>query len=215
MNSRGEPSASDLTSLEAEPEFQSILEDLYTEVQLASNDRKRKSKDPAHRGHLPDSAKSVHDLFTLRENWERVGGVALFHDDTQSIIGNFSKYNHRTVKGCWELIREETPVAVSELMHVTGDWWIGLDRKPELAKPWFEDRLAMIKLHLPELGVFAPLVQVRAKLEHQGIMRVELVEETQFADSDGRLLLILPAGTNVLPVMTLDGKINLRQEIGL
>lgn len=206
------PTKSELTALEQEPEFQSILEDLYTEVQLQQQSKRKTHRRDPSKGAIFDKG---HNLFYNPENWQRTRGVALFHEETQSILGNFSEYLHRSVAGCRRLVREESPIAVSEVEHVSGDWWIGVDRQPVASAPWFEDRLAMMKLHLPELGVWTPLAEVRAKLEHGSIARVELVNETLFADSDGRQLLTLPAGTNLLPVMDLDGKLTLRREIGL
>lgn len=191
------------------------LEDLFTEVQLAATPPKhRRSANVAERRHLPETSKSVHDLYVLPENWTRTRGVALIHDDTNSVLGNFSEYIHKTQRAR-KLVREESVIAINGVIHVSGSWWIGIDRKPEPARPWHEERRAMIALHLPELNVFAPLVEVVAKIEHQGIARCELAQDSEFADPDGRTLLTLPKGTNVLPVMTLDGKITLRQEIGL
>jgi hypothetical protein len=190
------------------------LDDLFDEAQRAAGPRvKRLSPNQALRKHLAATAQAVHELYTNPENWERTTGLVIIHEETQSVIGNFSKYVHRTVKGCWRAVRESAPIAVSETLRVSGDWWIGADRRPEPPHPWHETRSLRITLHLPELNAFAPLVEVHVKLEHGAIARVELAADTLFSDPDGHQLLRLPAGVNVLPVMTLDAKIDLREEL--
>lgn len=201
------PTRADLNAIEDE-----MLDEFWDEVAPVQKPKKSSRRDPSKLGALFDKG---HDLFYNPENWTRTRGVALFHDETQSILGNFSEYCHKTVPGCRRLVREEAPLGVAAVEHVTGDWWIGLDRKPEPPQPWFEDRVAMLKLALPGLGVWSPLCEVRAKLQHGAIARCELASETMFADPDGRALLTLPSGTNVLPVMDLEGKLLLRREIGL
>jgi len=202
-----EPTRNELNAIEDE-----LLDEFWSEVAPTPKQAKPKRRDPSKLGAIFDKG---HNLFYNPDNWTRTRGVALFHEETQSILGNFSEYRHKTVAGCRRLVREEVPMVVSEIEHVAGDWWIGIDRRPEPAAPWFEDRLAMIKLTLPELGVWTPLAEVRAKLQHGAISRAELVNDTLFADPDGRALLTLPAGTNLLPVMDLEGKLLLRREIGL
>lgn len=151
------------------------------------------------------------------ENWERTRGVALVHADTQTLLGNFSEYRHRSVVGARKLVRESAPISVSATESVSGSWWLGADRRPEPAQVWHEARRAIVHLHLSELHVHAPACEVLAHLSYGGIARVELAADTQLAQEDGHgeQLLFLPKGSNVLEVMSRDCKITLRQEIGL
>lgn len=156
-----------------------------------------------------------HASFSDPVNWLRMRGVAIFHKETNTLLGNFSEYIHKSVANCRKLVRESAPIAVSASEYIEGNWWLPDTQILEAPRVWQETRLAMMKVHMPELNAFCPLVKLKACLEHGGIARVELATETQFADSDGNQLLFLPAGTNILPCMTLDSKITLRQEIGL
>lgn len=204
--------------MNSESGFDSLLEELYTEVQLAATPKKaRRSPNPAF-PRAADAGAALRALFIQPENWVRGRSLILFHDDTQSTLGVFVEYIHASVEHCRKLVRETGLTATSDISgfeHCSGDWWIGKDRVPEPDKPWFEERMALLRLHLADIGIWAPLVEVRARVEHGGIRRVELVADTLFADADGRELVTIPKGTNVLPVMTLDDKLLLRREIGL
>ena len=75
----------------------------------------------------------------------------------------------------------------------------------------------MLHLHLDELLVHAPACELEVHLSYGSIARVELLRATTFAqvlDAQEQLL-ILPAGTNVLPVMGADCKLNLRKGLGI
>jgi len=213
-----EPSATDLNRLEASPEMSNILDDLWAEVASDKARENRKAKravNPAEAKRVGDKSKQLHELFSDPENWQRTTGVALIHAETETLLGNFSEYVHRSVSGARRLVRESTPIAVTRMERVSGSWWIASHEVPHIARPEQSFREAMLKLHFPTLNAFAPLVAVRAYLDHGAVERVELVEDTQFSDPDGQGLLLLPACTNVLPVMTQADKIHLREEIGL
>lgn len=209
-----EPTPQELKVLEAQDQLEdNILESLLAEARaaaVAQAPKRRRTADPTQ-----PHAREDHRLWSDPSNWTRTTGVALMHKETQTLLGNFSEYVHASVKGARKLIREAEPISVTKIEEVTGTWWLGADRTVEPRRQWHETRKAAIKVHLAELGVFAPLVMVTAHLAFGGIARVELDEATEFADSDGRQLMTLPAGTNILPCMTFDGKLFLRREIGL
>jgi len=218
-----EPSDEELTALETEgfkpliDTFLDPLEDLFTEAQLAAANgrREKKASDPAKRNHVSEASKSMHELFALSENWERTRGIALIHRETDTLLGNFSEYVHRSVKGARKLIREESPITVSASEYVEGSWWLGPDVKPKAREEWRERRRVIIKVHLPSLGLFAPLVEVEAHIAFGGIHRVELVEPTQLADEQGKTLVTLPAGVDVLGELSFEAKVNLKRELAL
>jgi len=148
------------------------------------------------------------------EQWTRTRGVALVHRESSTLLGNFSEYTHPS--GARRLIREDSLLSVSATEYVEGSWWLGEGRVPEERRPWHEQRPAILHLFLPELGVHAPACEVTAHLSYGAIARVELVLDTRFAQTTGReQFLDLPAGTNILEVMSLDSKLALRKEIGL
>ncbi len=217
-----EPSDEDLAALEKEGfkpllDLNDPLEDLFTEAQFAAANGKRAKKplDPAKQNHLNVAAKSLHDLFANPENWTRTRGLALVHKESDTLLGNFSEYLHNTVKGARKLVREESPLSVSGTEYVEGSWWLGRDRVVKPREEWREKRRAFVKVHLPSLGLFAPLVEIEAHIAFGGIHRVELVEETQFATEDGRALVTIPKGINVLEELSWDAKVSVKKEIGL
>ena len=159
---------------------------------------------------------SAQKLFLDPENWMRTRGVALIHEETQTLLGNFSEYVHKSVAGARRLVREESPISVSATERVDGSWWLGEDRKPEPPRPWHEKRVGFIHMHLSKLGVHSPACEVLAHLSYGSLARVELALDTVFAQEDTKSeqLLTLPAGTNVLEVMSSDCKVGLLQDLG-
>lgn len=159
-------------------------------------------------------ALSTAALFSDPENWERVTGVALIHKESQTLLGNFSEYRHRSTTAR-KLIREEAPIAVTKREEVEGNWWLGTSRTIEPRKEWHEKRPAIIHLHLDKLGVHAPATEVVVHLSYGSVARVELALDTQFAadSTDREELLMLSAGTNVIEVMSRDCKIALLVEV--
>lgn len=143
--------------------------------------------------------------------WTRARGIALIHADSETLLGNFSEYIHRT--GARKLIREASPIAVSAVERVSGSWWLGEHRIITPRAEWHETRRIYVHLHLVELGLRSPAVEVLVALEYGGIARVELVEETKFAGEDS--LVFLPAGTDILASCDLDTKLNVRKGCGL
>ncbi len=160
--------------------------------------------------------RSTQELFMNPENWERKRGIALVHEETQTLLGNFSEYIHKSVPGCRRLVREESPISVSATERVDGSWWLGEDRKPEPPRPWHEKRIGFLHMHLPKLGVHSPACEVMIYLSYGSLARVELAVDTTFAQEDGKSeqLVMLPAGTNVLEVMSSDCKTTLLSDLG-
>lgn len=150
------------------------------------------------------------------ENWIRTRGIALIHAETQTLLGNFSEYTHKSIAGCRKLLREESPIAVSASEVVEGSWWLGEDRKPIPPQVWHERRTAIVHVFLEALKVHSPICEVVACLSYGAIDRIELALDTTFAQTEGaEQLLELPAGTNIRDVMSIDSKVALRKEIGL
>ena len=156
-------------------------------------------------------------LYLDPKNWKRTKGVALIHEETETLLGNFSEYVHRTVPNCRKLVREDSLLGVSAAERVSGSWWLGQDRIPEERKEWHEVHPCIIHLHLDKLFVHAPCCELNVHLSYGSIARVDLIVDTQFAAEagQGEQLLTLPAGTNVLEVMSLDSKLAVRSELGI
>lgn len=156
----------------------------------------------------------------LDESWWTKGrGIALIHADSESLLGNFVEYLHPS--GARKLVRETWPIAISAVERVEGSWWLGTERTPEPRQDWHTKRPVIMHLHLELLGVHAPAVEMMVHIYYGGIARCELAQTSLFTTAGNQersmlpSLIELPAGTNVLEVMGLDAKINLRREVGL
>lgn len=148
------------------------------------------------------------------DNWTRTRGIALIHGETQTLLGNFSEYIHKDKTR--KLLREEAPISVSATEIVEGSWWLGEGRKPEPVQEWHTTKTCILHLHLGELGLHSPAVEVIVHLSYGSIARCELAVETTFAQTEGvEMLVTFAAGTNVLDCMTRDCKVKLRMETGI
>ena len=193
------------------------LDDLFQEARTAACVAKAAKNAAALRKHSEKA--DSHDtqaLFANPDNWTRTRGIALIHEETETLLGQFSEYIHKSVANCRKLLREQGPISVSAAERVSGNWWLGEHREVEPRQEWHTKRPAIIHLHLDTLKVHAPACEVVAYLSYGGLARVELAQETQFAQEPGKQeqLLFLAAGINVLPMMSLDSKIALRVELG-
>lgn len=195
----------------------SSLDDLFREAKAARivEQRAKEAKAAAKNGDGEHA--STLALFQNADNWTRTRGIALIHEETETLLGNFSEYIHRSVPGCRKLLREELPISVEATERVSGSWWLGAERKIEPKQSWHKQRPAILHLHLDKLRVHSPATEVMVHLSYDSIARCELVADTQFAQEDGQQeqLLWIPAGTNLLEVMSRDCKINLRTELGI
>jgi hypothetical protein len=225
MIGKKDPTDLDLEQLEEEIEqsigrpdlaYESPLEDLYTDAQLARKIRKpKRDVDPSVRNSLEAATQRMKQLYTNPENWVRTRGVALIDKGTQTLIGNFSEYVHKTVTHTRKLIREHVPIAIAATEIVEGYLGEALESRLRGNSSWTEHRSCQLDILFPELMVGAPNVKLRVALYLGGVSRAELVEETQFASMSGNTMLILPAGTNVLEQMGIDCKKSMKMQIGL
>lgn len=186
------------------------LDDLFSEAQRAQPIPAKPTKRPT-----PEVPRE-RQLLMDPDQWTRTRGIALIHKETGTLLGNFSEYLHRTIPDCRKLLREEAPISISATETVEGSWWLGEGRRPEARREWHEQRPAIIHAILPELKLHAPCCEVLVHLSYGAIARVELMMDTRFAQTEGpEALFDLPGGTNILEVMGLECKMNLRKEIGL
>lgn len=191
------------------------LEELFSgAMQQARAEKAAEAKRPK-RIKAPDSALPPDELFSNPANWIKGGGVALVHTETQTLLGNFTEWTHKSVVGARKLVREGSPILISSTEYVEGDWWLGKELEVAPQEEWHTRKAAVIHLVLPQLGVYSPSCPVIVHLSYGGIARVELEAPTQFAQVEGApvQILHLPAGVNVLPVMSQDCKIALKMEI--
>ena len=174
-----------------------------------------KPKAAARNSKLPDPERvEPSSVFTNPDNWVRTRGVALIHEETSTLLGNFSEYVHKTEVGCRRLMREDSPIAVAATEYTD---WLPTKVAEEIEPPqaWFTKQTVFLPLHLDKLGVQSAAAEVIVHLAYGNVARVELACDTQFLAADGQpeQLLWLSRGVNILLVMSLDSKINLRLEL--
>lgn len=162
-----------------------------------------------------DTAPPPDERYTNPANWKQGRGIALIHDETQTLLGNFVEWLHVSDPAARKLIRSDSPIVIQATEYVEGDWW--LSRKLEIAPPeeWHTRKQIVFDLPLAKLGVHSPACPLVVHLSYGGIARVELEFATTFAQMEGvqEQLVMLPAGVNVMPMLSQETKVALRVEV--
>jgi hypothetical protein len=171
------------------------LDDLFKEARAAL--RKQRAKTVAPKEEAPSAP-----AFSNLANWTKTRGVALIHQETRTVIGNFTEYTHKALPGARRLVRETELLPVTTVEYVTGVWG-----NPEPVEPtasprlWKTSSTAPVDLVLQTLRVSAACVGVEAHFGEGVLERVTLKHDTQFysAPTSGTpgTFLLLPAGTDI------------------
>lgn len=205
----------------ADAEKPKDLQDLLTRAMARQTPVKprRKPSDTISPKELAQAEKRLRDRFNDPANWERVRTVALIHDETETLLGNFEEFRSKLSVGvCRKLKRVEGPAAVDAIERVSGQQWLNpLPMEGRIdSLPAHEEREAIIDLHLPELdNTFASDVLVTVELHWGSIAKVILDDETTFKSKDGKVHLILPAGLDVREGLSLETKLRIKEFLGL
>ena len=192
------------------------LEDLFTDAQLAQaakNPKTRRVADPSVRNALDAAAKKMRELYTNPENWQRTRGIALIDKSTQTLVGNFSEYTHKTIAHTRKLLREHTPIAIDATETVDGYLGEAFEQRYR-GISWEREVEVTSEIWLDELMIGAPRVTLNLKIRLGAVLRADLKADTQFASASGQTVLLLPAGTNVLDHLSTDTKTHLRRQVG-
>lgn len=200
--------SSDVTST---PSWEDPLEALWDEVQAQKKPKTRRlTVRDAQRIANAELSQRLKAIYSNPENWSRTRGVALVDLETGTLIGNFSEYRHNSDPYARKLVREHQPIEVSGTELING--YLGADVEARIKNvKWDAEHLLTISLQLDELMVEAPTVELKIMTRFGGIIRADLVRETQFASASGNLLLRFAAGTNVWEACSTDSKIRIRK----
>lgn len=190
------------------------LEDLFADAMQTE----RKSPSRPMRNAKPEPVRVIQtaEKYSLPEYWVAGRVLALIHERTQTALGSFQEYTHRTEKGARKLLRLEGPSSLPpSIEYVREDAWLGTRREVILdPQTWTAKReITLPDLFLYAFGVHGEAVEVEVLLKFGGIYRVELRDHTTFHSPDAGVALTLPAGTNVYEVMDLQAKVELRKEL--
>lgn len=160
------------------------------------------------------SRPKLHAGFYLPENWDHTRTISLIHRPTNTLLGNFREYHYQQISATRKLVRVEEPVETDGIEFVTGDWWLqqATERRADPAS-WIESRDLIIDIALAECSLYCDSAEVRVRLEHGWIARVELAVATRFTSSSRSTFLILPSGLDVLEAMSLESRVALKEEL--
>lgn len=164
---------------------------------------------PRKRGKTP----SISD-FARRERWTRTRCLALYHTDSGTLLGNFAEYRHPRDSTARWLEREDGLTSVDGIEAVSGPQWVTFpDSESERLHRLEEEWEMVVDLFFPSLGVSAPAIRVWTIVSHIGIHRVELAEATTFHSPSRSIAITLPARLNVLPELSRDCKVAIKEEL--
>lgn len=182
------------------------LDELFREAKAAVRAaRATKSK-------LPIPEVDPLEIWRNPANWTRTRGVALIHEETSTLLGNFTEYVHRTVAGARRLVREQIPMLPDSTEFVQGNWSSFLTTPTMPKQAQHVSMAATVDLELVSLGAKAPGVSVLAYFDGERLARVELVQRTIFAVQDQ--FIYLPKETNILAELSPQAQAQLRRQQG-
>lgn len=187
------------------------LDDLFASAMQAKN-RAAKQRELERRKIVPSSEKlqaeltRVKMLYVLPENWSVVRELNLIDRETKTLLGHFTEFRHKTDASARKLVRSGEPVLETcEVEEVAG--WLGGDPQTRVeSSTWTEEHEVTADIWLTDMMVGAPEVRLRVCLKFGGIVRIDLADETQLASVNCNTVLQLPAGTNILPLASVDTK---------
>lgn len=191
------------------------LDDLFLDAQLAAAARNAKQPrvaDPSMKNALDATAKKMKEMYTLPENWEAGRGIALIDKGTQTLVGNFREYVHRTIKGTRKLVREHQPLHIDATEIVEGYLGEQFEQRHR-GISWEREVELKTDIWMDELMLGAPAILLLIKLRLGAILRVEIKNDSQFANAAGSTILQLPAGTNILDQLSTDTKTHIRRQV--
>ena len=153
------------------------------------------------------------EKYSNPSHWIPGRNIAIIHQDSGTLIGNFIEYTHQSETHCRKLVRADGEPSAFE--YVQGSWWLGENIKAPRPLPSTTHYHIRIKLLLDELNLFTPSAALDIEVEHKGVRRAVLTEDTLFASETTDTLLTLPAGTNIYPLLGFTNKVYIKEELNL
>lgn len=192
------------------PKFVNPLEDLLAHALVAQTPQKRRQR----HNEADRNGEFQREIYANPDNWNRIGGVILMHQDSNTLLGNYSEYRNGIDPKARKLVHELEPIAIDKTEWVQGPQWLAY--RPELESPskTFRHVEVTVDVLLGELGVAGQGVGLMVTLiETDLIQRATLSLQTTFHAADGSVAFVLPRGLNILPGMSFDSKLALRAEL--
>ena len=136
------------------------------------------------------------------ENWVKQRGIALVHQETRTLIGTFIEYTHPKAPGARRLVREYHELPVEATEEVAGEWVHVPPQPPAKHHIWHASRPVLMDCVLGRMHVSKANVELLARFGEGSLDRVELQNDTTFISPTTPEIVILAAGTNILPEMS-------------
>jgi hypothetical protein len=152
-------------------------------------------------------------LFSNPANWYAARSVALIHQESQTLLGHFRELLHRTVADCRRLVREDSPALIEAVEYVSGTWgWSPPKALDHQDSTLLETELTLF-LSIAMQAQHSAEARIKVVTQGAGILRVELLEQTQFATEFSSAFLTLPSGINLLATLTTASKQAIREAL--
>jgi len=181
------------------------LDELYRQARIAVRAEEAAKRAAKKKGLTVEANEDKIGLYKNPANWKATRGIALIHEETKTLLGNFTEYRHRTDPSARRLVKESPMLPLQAgVEYVSGSWWLPPDETPKPRRAWQTKLEATLTISLYTLRVYAPEIEVIAHFGVGQLDRVELTQETLFAQTPGTAaqMIYLAAGTNILPLMS-------------
>lgn len=180
------------------------LDELFAEAKRVMRERPQREVQEV-KAPFAGPAAAPSALFANEANWHSLRIVALMHKSSETFLGNFEEFEHNTEANCRKLKRLTQPNAQhAYVVYVDGPGYLEF-KLPE-SNGYAPDVTALEcdELELDSPPVSAHVVKIYVHRSAGGITRIKLDHETVFYSAE--VLLTLPAGTDILPSLSLQSK---------
>lgn len=195
--------------------FQDSLDQLLQESMARERRRKFKSLPSVKNDRQVIVEKAFKDIYANPNNWNTSRVVAVIHEaegGQRTLLGAFVEYTHKRTSAR-KLVRAAGPAPVSGEEIVHGDFWFGAKEPVQIddSEPTiYAERTVRINVSFESIGVEGKAVECSAHLENGWIRRCLLNKQTQFVCVESKTIIWLPPNTDILPEMSHDNKVALR-----
>lgn len=179
------------------------------------NERNRSVVERSLAADVAAADQRIRRIFADPENWTFHRHIALVHQETDTLIGNFAEWRHNTAADARKLVRVEQPARADVVEYVSGHHWLpGADlAAPEAAPDPVANWECITDLYIPECDAYAPAVMVDVETRGARTSAIRLFDRTRFFNRQRTFHLELAEGTDVLGCLSMDCRNELAREV--
>lgn len=169
----------------------------------------------------PRPRKTARDLeteftahFQDSRNYRSAGHVSLVEETTRTFLGTFEAFVHSKHPDIRHLVRVMLPCTAT-IEYVKGEHWLSPLAKERARGNWKKEERITRVLVPAELtsSLSCDECELLTMENDVGLYRIELAAPAVFRSPEGRTILALPAGLDLLDELTREAKIKIRQAI--